>query len=172
MTSLKEENEKLKAEIEKLQQEKKKLQEKINWSKSSTQRHMFPAIPTIYLDTIKYYDGKTRPWMTINKNKVYFESPNDKIAQLAKVICCEENLLKLADSPVPIDEIYAWYNYLEDWFDISHEERKQFQKNLYQWARRLNDKWAPHFGNNKLFKATSTKFGFGAHIRIVKKSPK
>lgn len=172
MTSLKEENEKLKAEIEKLQQENKKLQEKINWFRSSIQRHMFSAIPTIYLDTIKYYDGKTQPWMTINKNTVYFESPNDKIAQLAKVICCEENLLKLVNGPVPIDEIYGWYDHLEDWFDISHEERKQFQKNLYQWARRLNDKWAPHSGSNKLFKATSTKFGFGAHIRIVKKSPK
>ena len=106
--------------------------------------------------------------MDINGNTILFESRNDKTAQLAKIICCKENILKLADGPVPIDEIYDCYDHSESWFNISHEEREQFKKNLYQWTRRLNDKWAIYSGKNKLFLATKTEFGFDPRFRIEK----
>lgn len=172
MTSLKEENDKLKAENEKLKQENEELQKRISQFIDSRHCQLSSAHPTLYLGRMHYSDRGARPHMVMNGNAIFFESRNDKTAQLAKIICCKENLFKLADGPVPIDEIYDWYDHSESWFNISHEEREQFKKNLYQWTRRLNDKWAIYSGKNKLFLATKTEFGFDPRFIIEKTIPK
>lgn len=156
MNSLEEENAKLRAENDRL---KKAI---IRISKDGGGG----VICTVYLDTIRY-DEKVKPKMHINNSIIDFDSSNDKTAQLAKVICRKENLMTLKNTPVTTDEIYDWYKYSEDWFNISPKERRQFQKNLYQWFRRLNEKLLPCLGNNKLFEKIDGKYGFNRRIRII-----
>ena len=161
MSSLEEENARLKAENLRL---RKAL---IKASKNSCMGVIF----TVYLDTIRYDDG-LKPKIHINNATICLNDSNDKVSQLAKMICRKENLMKLKNAPVTADEIYDWYEYSEDWFDISSEERKQFQNNLYQWFRRLNEKLLPFLDNNKLFVKIGGEYGFNKRIRILTTTPK
>lgn len=172
MTSLKEENEKLKAE-------NKKLLEQIELQKAKTEkiyeRHRYllkkvqPTIITLYLDTIRYQENPG-PHLKINNSTIFFESRNDKAAELAKTICTKERLMEFKNGPVAIDEIYKWFYPEKDWFDITKKSRKEFRNNLYQWFRRLNDKVSPCIGNQRLFKMTDKEYHFNRRMRTIPNS--
>ena len=159
MSSLKEENARLKAENE-------KLEERLNQLKKENCNLRNYHNNIIQLKTIKYSE-EGRPTLCINNFRVYFESSDNKAAQLAKIIFRPEIMMELKYKPISTEEIYELYQYTEDWFDISSKERKDFNQRTYQAFRLLNNKLAPHLGQEKLFKKEDGKYAFSKLFRIV-----
>ncbi len=189
MEELLKENAELKKKIEALKLENRKLRRaRDSYEKearhatilATTLREQYPYLveevepkpilrDVIVLDTLEYNDF-VRPTLSINYRDIQFEKSTDRAAEAARVVFTPNHLKKLKKDFIPAAEIYEWFKYSEPWENISVKERKKFQKDLYQWLYRLDQKISPMFHNMQTFHMKNNEYKLSLHLKLVEHS--